>query len=137
MLSPEKHCEMLSADARHRSAAMIDGFKLFIQLYLAIVGGSLILRLQYEAQVPASVVGASNAMVALLAIASLALVIDSFRSWYGHRARLSEVAGRDQSGKLVIPEPNLRKSSGSFIVMVVLIVAASILFWMFNPLRIS
>lgn len=28
MLSPNKHCEMLSADARHRSTAMIDGFKL-------------------------------------------------------------------------------------------------------------
>jgi hypothetical protein len=72
----------------------------------------------------------------LVAAATLALVIDAFRAWKGQRTRLSEVAGRDESGKLVIPEPNLWTSGITFAVMVLAIIAGPILFCIFNPLRI-
>jgi hypothetical protein len=136
MLTPEKHCEFLSANVRDRAEAMRDGFKLYVQLYSAIVGGSLVLRLQYGGQIPSSIVSLSNWLATLVAAATLALVIDAFRAWKGQRTRLSEVAARDESGKLVIPEPNLWTSGITFAVMVLAIIAGPILFCIFNPLRI-
>ena len=134
-LSSEKHCEMLSANVRHRDEAMVGGFKLFIQLYSAIVGGSLVLRLQSKEAIPPSIVGLSDWLAVLVAVAAMALVIDSFRSRKEHRWRLSEVAGRDETGNLIIPKPHRLKSSVTFAVMVALITAAPFLFYWFNSLR--
>ena len=97
MLDAEKHCEILSANVRDRIAHMNSGFRLFVQLFSALVGGAIALKAQaqfLEKPIPADFVFQSNLLAWLIAVASFILVTDSFRSWYRHRKRLTEVAGK-------------------------------------------
>jgi hypothetical protein len=130
MLSPDKHCEMLSANARDRAKAMEDWFKLFVQIFSVIVGGAVLLRLQYKQDIPVTFVPLSNALVLLVAFASAAMVIDSHRAWRGHRKRLSDIAGPD-----IIPQPRVPSWIG-FLLMLAVILVALFGFCLFNPLRI-
>jgi hypothetical protein len=62
------------------------------------------------------------------------LVWDSRRAWRGHRTKLSEVAGKTEAGEDVIP--NWRRASyNTFLIMMIVIFIAPILFTVFNPLR--
>jgi|GraSoi2013_100cm_1033763.scaffolds.fasta_scaffold19464_3 hypothetical protein len=133
MLSVEKHCEMLSANVRDRIVAIFDGFKLFVQLFSALVGGAVVLRLQYPKGIPASFVTLSNALAILITVAGMILVWDAFRSWHGHRTKLSEVAGKDEAGNNIIPPPRWHPSSAWL--MLWLMPIACVLFYYFNPLR--
>lgn len=136
MLTTDKHCEMLSADARDEAAEMVGGFRLFVQLYSAIVGGAVFFGLQLSDQVTASLVLLSDVFVTLITVASMLLVGDGFRAWWRHRKELSEVAGKDAAGNSIIPGPNPRQGI-TFIVMLATMAIALILFWMFNPLRVA
>ena|SRR5262249_54104793 len=133
MLSVEKHCEMLSANVRDRIAAMFEGFKLFVQLFSALVGGAVVLRLQYPKGIPASFVTLSNLLAILITIAGVIMVGDALRSWHGHRQKLSELAGKDTAGNDVIPPARWHPSSAWFMLLAMLV--ACVLFWLFNPLR--
>src|SRR5262249_51337075 len=104
MLNPEKHCEMLSANVRDRSEAMRGGFRLFIQLFSALVGGAIFLRIHLPENIPAHFVWLSDLLAWFIVVASSILVWDSFRAWHGHRKKLSDVAGRNEDGVLVIPQ---------------------------------
>jgi hypothetical protein len=46
-LSTDKHCEMLSANVRERNERIYEGFKLFVQLFSALVGAVVLIRLQH------------------------------------------------------------------------------------------
>jgi hypothetical protein len=132
MLSVEKHCETLSANVRDRIPEIFDGFKLFVQLFSALVGGALVLRLQYAKDVPASFVTLSNLLAILITVAGMIMVGDAFRSWHGHRTKLSELAGKDQAGENIIPLPRWHPSSAWFMLVAMLI--SCVLFY-FNQLR--
>jgi hypothetical protein len=106
-LSAEKHCELLSANVRERSASIYEGFKLFVQLFSALVGGAVIIRLQYPKDLPSSFATLSNGLAVLITGASALLVLNAFFSWWGQRKRLSEVAGKDEIGNAIIPPPRI------------------------------
>ena len=135
MLTPGKHCEMLAANARDRATAMADWFKLFVQIYSAIVAGSLVLRLQPENKVSAELIILSDLLVVLVAVATAGMMFDSWRAWRGHREKLTEVAGADATGLPIIDPPDLRRSKRTLEIMVLGMVVAVAGFVFFNPLR--
>jgi hypothetical protein len=132
-LTSEKHCDMLSANVRDRAEAMRDGFKLFIQMFSALVAGAVFLRFS-QGNIPSDFVVLSNFLAWFIALASLLLVGDSFRAWYGQRDKLSKVAGKDDAGQLIIREIS-PTSFITFAIVVAIMLAAPILFHVFNPLR--
>src|SRR5262249_39538257 len=89
----------------------------------AIVGGSIVLRLQRDDAALAPFVCLSRWLVVLLGVASGLLIADAFRAWRGHRRRLTKVAGRDDRDKYIIPEPGFWPSVGFIGMMAVIIVA--------------
>src|SRR6185295_15159586 len=105
-LSNEKHCEMLSDTIRDKSAAMNDGFKLFIQMFSSVVGGSVLLRVQYGEKIPHAFINLSNVIAVMVVITTGIIILDQYRSWYGYRRTLSVVAGKDHRAKPLIPKPS-------------------------------
>ena len=141
-LTVGKHCEMLAANARHRTDSMAAWFKLFLQLYSAIVGGAVALRLQASHNnVPLDRFDVpldrfeclSDLLVIFLGVASAALVIGARVAEHGHRKRLTEIAGKDENNKDIVPAPGLWQWTGC-VVMVAVIVFAAIGFVCLNPL---
>ena len=137
MLSAEKHCEILSDNIRDKSSAMYDGFKMFIQMYSGIVGGSVLLRLQFGNKIPDKFIWLSDALVALIVLTSSVVILDHFRSWWGYRVALSASAGRDLHGKLVVTHPKLLLSARTIFVMIVVMLISWGGFIWFNPLQAS
>jgi len=129
MLSDDKHCELLSAGIRDRMLSIQSDFKSFVQLFSALVGGAVALRLQYKAH--PTFACAADALALLITFTYCLLIFDAFRAWHGYRVRLSEVAGQD-----IIPPPHMT-SMITVIVMIVVIVFAFVGFVFFNPFRIS
>jgi hypothetical protein len=128
MLSIEKHCEMLSAVVRDRLASISDGFKLFVQLFTALVAGVVVMRMTYAPErIPATFAWLSNGLAILITAATVLMVWDAFRSWHGYRKRLSEVAGES-----IIPPPKWFPSS-VWIMVSVMLIACGLFCW-FNPL---
>lgn len=136
MLKAEKHCEILSDHIRFKSQAMYDGFKLFVQMFSGILGGAIVIRLQYGKSIPVEFVGLSNALVIVVVITVSVIIVDHFRSWYFYRKALTRVAGRDRFNRYIVPPPNLSTSSFSLVTMIAVIAASAIGFVLFNPLRI-
>jgi hypothetical protein len=136
MLSTDKHYEMLSHNVRHTSAGMYDSFKLFIQMFSGVVGGSVLLRTQ--ATLPslrASIADLSVVLAAMIVIAVAVMLIDQYRLWFGYRRALSKVAGIDEGGNS-IAEPDPVTSRITLAVMIISMVFSLVGFIIFNPLRI-
>jgi hypothetical protein len=137
MLSTDKHCELLTNLARDKSAAIYDSFKLFVQLFSGIVGGSVVVRLQYGQTVPAGYVALSNALSALVVITCAVMILDAFRSWYGYSQKLSAVSGVSERGDILIARPSLYVSARTVAVMLGVMALALVGLIRFNPLQIS
>ena len=136
MLSTDKHCEMLSNNIRDKSTAMYDGFKLFIQMFSSVVGGSVLLRLQYAGKIPPVFIKLSDWVVSMVVIATGIIVVDHYRSWRGYRCKLSKFAGDDPQGKPFVPPPTFLWSGLVCSTMIAGMVICLIGFWNFNPLKI-
>jgi len=131
-ITDDKHCEILAAGIRDHNTRMMEGFRLFVQMFPAIAGGALVLRLQRsDGTLPfAQFAWLADVLVLLVAFACALIIVDSFRGWKNYRHRLSQVAGADQ-----IPPPDLFKSWLVEGMMLAAIAIAAILFVAFNPLR--
>ena len=137
-LNNEKHCEMLGANARVAGDAMRDGFKLFVQLFSAIVGGSIALRLSASVGQPkllTNVAPLAVGLVVFVGLASAGLIADSFRSFLRQRWRLTELAGKDSNDADVVPLPDYQ-SWITIIIMEIVIAGSVLAFWYYNPLRL-
>lgn len=136
-LSTDKHCEMLTAHIRDCNARITDGFKLFVQLFSAIVGAAVWLRLQqYQPTLPSTYIWLTDGLTLVVVFTCGIIVADNLRSWYGYRVRLSDVAGRDKQGNLIVPRPNLLTAAPIEATMLVVMILALILFCVFNPLQL-
>jgi len=135
MLSPEKHCEFLSTNVQHRTDVMMSWFKLFVQMYAAIVGGAVAVRLQWAKDINWKFIVAADVVAAVVAIASLLMVRDAYRAWQGQRHRLTVVAGTDESGNDVIPRPDLKATGTTYKTMLAVMIVSLVAFWLFNPLQ--
>jgi len=135
VLSTDKHCELLSSFVRNKSAEIHSGFKLFVQLFSGIVGGSVVLRLQYNGRVPEQFIWLSNALAGLVTITSAIMIITAYYSWYGFRVRMSDIAGLDLDNHPRIRRPKPLLSAKAEFVMLFVMVIAFVGFMVFNPLE--
>lgn len=131
-LSVDKHCEMITAHIRDRNTMIMDSFKLFVQMFSALVGGAVIVRLQYPG--PAESFAYPAVGIGLLIyVISLVMIWENIRSWYQYRIKLSNEAGR-RRGRLIVPLPKLWRAIWIELVMTVLMTVSLAAFWYFNPL---
>ncbi len=137
MVSVDKEYEFVSAQVRFHIDKIFDSFKLFIQLFSAIVGGSIWLSLQPNMVAKAHTYAAiSNALVMLIAALCLVMVVEHNRAWRGNRKAQTRLGGKDETGKDRIPPPGSWRSSSTEIAMGLTVVAAVYLFWRYNPFTI-
>jgi hypothetical protein len=137
MLSAEKHCELLTNLCRDQSDKMYQGFRLFIQMFTAIAGGAVVAHLQYVDKIPSNFEPLSDALAALVVVTCVIMIFDAYRSWFGYRVALSNVAGPKYDGSPRISPPRHRLSSRTVITMLIVMFAAWALFVAFNPLKAS
>ena len=103
-LSVDKHCEMLMNQIRDRVAGTTEGFKLFVQMFTAVVGGAVVLHLQYPDKA-ASFAGSADALAILISVMGTVIILENIRSWKGLREKLSIVVGNDESETKEFPDP--------------------------------
>lgn len=135
-LSTDAHCAMLTEHIRDRHVRIMDGFKLFVQMFSAIVAGAVTLRLQYGEASADRFAVLADALVGLVALAAAVIIADNTRAWRDYRLKLSQVAGESADGTLLIEAPNMRKALRIEAMMFLAIAIATIGFWVFNPLRV-
>jgi hypothetical protein len=80
-LSVDQHCGMLTDHIRDRSKAIMDGFKLYVQMFSAIVRGTIVLRLQYP-KIPPSFANLADALTGLIFLMGMVIIWENIRSWY-------------------------------------------------------
>ena len=132
-LDNDKHCEMLAANARVAADAMRDGFKTFVQMFSAIVGGSIALRLASspeQQKLLTDIAPLATALVVFLGLVSVGLIADSFRSFLRHRTKLNTVSGN------VVDLPDAQ-SGITIAIMVIVIVVCMVAFWCLNPIGLK
>jgi hypothetical protein len=137
-LDNDKHCEMLGANARVAGDAMRDGFKMFVQLMSAIVGGAIALRVSGSSISPTlqtEIARLADGFVLFVGIVSGLLVADSFRSWRRNRKTLTTAAGK-RNGEDVVQALDWQ-SWITITVMEIVIAACVLAFWWWNPLRLK
>ena len=127
MLSVDKHCEILDINIRDKIATIYNSFKLFVQLYSAIIGGAFVLRLQAQT-LPSTFAYLADALVLLVVATCATMIVDAQYSWRRFRSKLHEVAE-----EIPPPGPPLR-TSRTVAVMLIVMALAAIAFIRFNPL---
>jgi hypothetical protein len=135
VITPDKEYEFVSSQVRYHNEKIIEAFNLFIKLFSAIVGGSIWLRLQPgfdAAQALAFARMSSLLVVFLTAIAGL-MVAENLKSWHGYRWAQARLGGVDEKGHFRIPPPRTFRASVCEGAMMLTMVAAAILYWLFNP----
>lgn len=135
-LSVDKNCEMLTAHILNRISAVQDGFKLYVQMFSAILGGAVVLRLQYGPMMPPYFAWLADALATLIFVNAVVTIYENARSWREFRKMLSDIAGVDMSGEKIIPPPKFLRATLSWRVMLGAMVFAQGLFYIFNPLRV-
>jgi hypothetical protein len=137
MLSNEEHCKLLTLQLLERLKYIMDGFKLFIQVFTALVGGAVAVRLQYGEKTPPSFARLGDALAIIIFIATAALILENLRAWYGYRNALSAFAGLNETNRHIIPRPRAWWTARIEIIMILVMIAATCVFLVFNTLRIS
>lgn len=132
-LSVDKHCEMLTGRIRDRVNGIMEGFKLFVRMFSAVVGGAVVLHLQYPTISPSYALRA-DALIFLIFLTGTIIILENARSWYGDRKRLSEIAGNDESGKPIVPPPMIWKAMRLACLLIAVMVVALLGFCWLNPL---
>jgi hypothetical protein len=133
MISEEAHYKYVGSVIKHRLDQIRDAFRLFLQLFSAIVGGSIWLSIQV-AEKPSrhTYARVSDLLVALLTLVTAVMVSEALRGWWGYRKTLS----RFDTGQHRIPMPR-KRSLVTEIVMVACMVGAAVVFVWFNPFTFS
>src|SRR5260370_39791110 len=100
MVSVDKEYESVSAEVRLHTEKLFESFKLFIQMFSAIVGGSIWLSLQPSIGLRAHTYATiSSLLVLLIAILCLVMVFQEKRTAMGYRKAQSRLGGKDENGK--------------------------------------
>ena len=134
MINEEKQYEYIASVITDRLNRARDAFKLFLQLFAAIVGGSIWLSSQVTVSPSAkhTYSAVSNMLVWLVILVTGIMVLEALRGWWGYRKALSKFDG----GEHPIPPPTPR-ALVTEVVMVACMIAAGIIFTLFNPFAIT
>lgn len=130
VISDEKQYEHVAAVITDRINRARDAWKLFLQLFSAIVAGSFWLsgKGHILPTTKATYVAVSDALVWLVILVVGATVYEAMRSWWEHRETLAKFDG----GQFPIPRPK-RKALRADIAMAVFMVVAGSVFTVMNP----
>jgi hypothetical protein len=130
MLSTDMHCEMLTNTIRDKSKAMYDAFKLFVQMFSGVAGGTVLIRLQYVDQISMNFVWLSDSLATLVTITAAFIVVDHYWSWWNYRTTLAAISGPDEQGNF-IPAPKWTSGIVMSLMLFVMLLATA-LFILFN-----
>jgi len=132
MISDEKQYEYVGSVVIDRLNRSRDGFKMYLQVFSAIVGGSIWLSMQpVSGAARENYVVVSDALVILLTFVTSCMVFGAARGWWNYRMTLSKFDG----GQYPIPSPSLRALEAEA-AMLASMVVASVVFVCFNPFSI-
>ncbi|MGJ0535326.1 hypothetical protein [Methylocystis sp.] len=132
MISDEKQYEFVGSMLKDRLDRGRDALRLFLQLFSAIVGGSIWLSIQDLT--PAGRMAyerASNALIVLLIVVTGAMIWRATAGWWGYRQKLSEFEFENHPA----PPPKCVAILAEAL-MLICMVAAGGFFIYFNPFNI-
>lgn len=138
MLELKDHCEFLDRSIRDRIATIYSSFKLFIQLFSALIAGSVALSLT-KIEVAPKVAWLAAGLAVLIGITSAIMILEAHRSWHRFRTKLFELAGKyvSDTDKAVSKPGTVFGSSTTVFTMLIVIAVAVIVFVFANPLHLS
>lgn len=134
MISDEKHFDYIGAIITDRIDRSRDALKLFLQLFSAIVGGSIWLSIQPNISEAArkAYERASNGLVVLLVVVTVATICRAAIGWWKYREKLSTFdLGNDH-----VPPPTYGAIFAEGL-MVICVVIAGCFYISFNPFAIQ
>jgi hypothetical protein len=129
MLSDDAQYRWLTSQIADRVNKCTDALKLFVQMFSAIVGGSIYLASAQTLTpaMPLTYRWLSSVATLLLTGVCVAIIIDARRSWCGYRRSLTTLFPE-------IPAPKVIRSSFVPAVMVLgMLIAAALFCCWFNP----
>jgi hypothetical protein len=127
MVSEEKQYEFVSEQVRYFNEKIIESFNFFIKVFSAVAGGSIWLSMQKDyAGKFSSYLTLSNSIVVLITVIAVIRVIENLRAWHGYRNAQCRLDFR-------IPTPRPFRASVLEALMVVGMITAAVLFWVYNP----
>jgi hypothetical protein len=132
MVSEEKHFEFAVSVVAERHQATRNAFKLFLQLFSVIIGGSIWLTMQptFSASAKGKFIFVSDTLVLLVIIVTGAMVLEDLRGWWNYREVLAKFSYENHP----ISRPKLRAVLIEAIMLLCMGVAG-IIFIVFNPFR--
>jgi hypothetical protein len=126
MVSEDKEFEYVTSQIVKHVERTVDAFKLFAQLFSAIVGGAIWLSTQRVSPEAAKTYShLSVGLVILVTVIVSIMILENYRAWRGFRAAQSRLVPH-------VPPPK-RRSEKTGWVMILCMVAGCALFWWFNP----
>jgi hypothetical protein len=126
---------MLTAHIRDQLKRINDAIRLFAQLFSAIVGGMVILRVEHPDTFPRILWILSDIFVLFVLVVCTAIIVDNLCAWCNYRKTLSNIAGTvDRNGKPepIIPLPTLSRPPYPEIVTVIIMVIATVCYWIIS-----
>jgi hypothetical protein len=105
MVSEDKEFEYVTSQIVKHVQRSVDAFKLFTQLFSAIVGGSIWLSTQRNVSPAAAKTYShlSGWLVVLVTVIASVMIIDNYRVWYGFRLAQSRLVP-------TVPPPKLKST---------------------------
>jgi hypothetical protein len=127
MVSKDKEFEYVTSQIIKHVERSVDAFKMFAQLFSAIVGGSIFLSTQpgISSEATKTYSHLSEGLVILVTFIASIMIFEDYRAWFGFRTAQSKLVPD-------VPKPRLR-STISGVVMIVCMIVGCGLFWWFNP----
>jgi hypothetical protein len=127
MVSEDKEFEYVTSQIVKHVERSVDAFKMFAQLFSAIVGGSIWLSTQPNISSEA-LKTYSNLSIGLVCVVTLIasfIILENYRTWRGFRQAQSKLMPH-------VPQPK-RRAEMTGRVMIFCMITGCGLFWWFNP----
>lgn len=127
MVSEDKEFEYVTTQIVKHVERTVDAFKLFTQLFSAIVGGAIWLSIQPSVSPEAAKTYShlSVGLVILVTVIASIIILENYRVWRAFRVAQSRLVPH-------VPRPK-RSSEKTGWLMILCMVAGCVLFWWFNP----
>ena len=135
MISPDKQFEFVTTQISAQIDRIYDAFKRFIQLFSAIVAGTVWLatEVKISGATRASYATITDVLVGLVALVTTVLILGNLHSWWGYRRAQMRLTQDDINLDYRVPPPKLYPSCTVETAMLVCVAAAYFLFWWDNP----